>query len=195
MGGLLGLVGLGSVRGSQKTTPLEALEALESLDDSVFCTSAFSLEAKIELCDTPVECDFEMSEAAEGVAFCSTGRPMTGLEGTKGNVEDLGSEAAPPGLLSASVDVFHGRVEVFDNKGMVADVVGNLGMGSNVTEVVTGAASTFLLSTSSFSLGLGGGGGADFFLVGEVSLGFETSVVISAVALGVVSFLVTASAF
>ena len=174
MGGLLGLVGLGSVRGSQKTTPLEALEALESLDDSVFCTSAFSLEAKIELCDTPVECDFEMSEAAEGVAFCSTGRPMTGLEGTKGNVEDFGSEAVPPGLLSvASVDVFHGRVEVFDNKGMVADVVGNLGMGSNVTEVVTVAASTFLLSTSSFSLGLGGGGGADFFLVGEVSLAFE----------------------
>ena len=191
----MGLVGLGSVRGSQKTTPLEALEALdESLEFSVFCTSAFSLEAdKIELCDTPVECDFEMSEAAEGVAFCSTGRPMTGLEGTKGNVEDLGSEAAEPLDLLSSVDVFHGRVEVFDNKGMVAeDVGGNLGMESNVTEVVTFAASTFLrLSTSSFNLGLGGGGGggAFFFLVGEVSLGF----VISA-ALGVL-VLTTASAF
>ena len=187
MGGLFGLVGLGSVNGSQNTTPLEALEALESLE-SVLCTSAFSLVAKIELCETPVECDFEMSEAAEGVAFCSTGRPMTGLEGTRGSVEDLGNEAEA-GLLS-SVDEFHGRVEVFDNKGMVADVGGNL--VGNVTVEVVSVASIFLPSTSSFNLGLGGGGGgAFFFLVGEFSLGFKTSVILSA--LGVVSFLVTAS--
>jgi len=67
IGGLLGLVGLGSVKGSQKTTPLEALLGL--MTASLASEASFSLVAKIELCDTPVEWDFEMSEAAEGVAF------------------------------------------------------------------------------------------------------------------------------
>jgi len=36
IGGLLGLVGLGKVKGSQKTTPLEALlDSFVSLDDSL----------------------------------------------------------------------------------------------------------------------------------------------------------------
>ena len=70
IGGLLGLVGLGSVKGSQKTTPREALLGL-SLTASLASEAAtsFSLVAKIELCDTPVEWDFEINEAAEGVAF------------------------------------------------------------------------------------------------------------------------------
>ena len=70
IGGLLGLVGLGSVKGSQKTTPREALLGL-SLTASLASEAAtsFSLVAKIELCETPVEWDFEINEAAEGVAF------------------------------------------------------------------------------------------------------------------------------
>lgn len=71
IGGLLGLVGLGSVKGSQKTTPREALLGLSltaSLASEAEATS-FSLVAKIELCETPVEWDFEINEAAEGVAF------------------------------------------------------------------------------------------------------------------------------
>ena len=137
-----------------------------------------------------------MSEAAEGVAFCRTGRPITGLEGTKGNVEDLGSEA-PDGLFASSLlEEFQGNVLVFDNKGMALELVGN------VTDVVTGdltTASTFLLlSTSSFSLGLGGGGGgACFFLVGEVSdvgeLAALPTLLISALD-EVASFLVASSA-
>ena len=70
IGGLLGLVGLGSVKGSQKTTPREALLGLlitASLASEA--ATSFSLVAKIELCDTPVEWDFEINEAAEGVAF------------------------------------------------------------------------------------------------------------------------------
>lgn len=60
IGGLLGLVGLGSVKGSQKTTPREALfgfpfpfppASLASED----AKESFSLVDKIELCDTPVE--------------------------------------------------------------------------------------------------------------------------------------------
>ena len=47
----------------------------------------------MELCETPVEWDLEMSEAAEAVAVCSTGRLMTGREGTKGRVDDLGKVA------------------------------------------------------------------------------------------------------
>ena len=70
IGGLLGLVGLGSVKGSQKTTPREALLGL-SLTASLAseAVTSFSLVAKIELCETPVEWDFEINEAAEGVAF------------------------------------------------------------------------------------------------------------------------------
>ena len=60
-----------------------------------------------------------MSEAAEGVAFCSTGRPMTGLEGTKGSVEDLGKLVR----FSSVAELFHGSVLVFDKSGMVLDVV------------------------------------------------------------------------
>lgn len=55
MGGLFGLVGLGSVIGSQKTTPLEALSFLSGLD-------------RIELCETPVDGALEISDAADGVA-------------------------------------------------------------------------------------------------------------------------------
>ena len=71
IGGLLGLVGLGSVKGSQKTTPREALLGLPLITASLASEAAtsFSLVAKIELCETPVEWDFEINEAAEGVAF------------------------------------------------------------------------------------------------------------------------------
>ena len=134
-----------------------------------------------------------MSEAAEGVAFCRTGRPITGLEGTKGNVEDLGSEA-PDGLFASSLlEEFQGNVLVFDNKGMALELVGN------VTDVVTGdltTASTFLLlSTSSFSLGLGGGGGgACFFLVGEVSDVGELAALPTLLISALLSFLAASSA-
>ena len=58
MGGLLGLVGLGKVNGSQNTTPLE--------DD--LSPLLFPLPPKIELCETPVEGALSINEAAEGVA-------------------------------------------------------------------------------------------------------------------------------
>ena len=69
IGGLLGLVGLGSVKGSQKTTPREALLDLITASLASEAATSFSLVAKIELCETPVEWDFEINEAAEGVAF------------------------------------------------------------------------------------------------------------------------------
>ena len=69
IGGLLGLVGLGSVKGSQKTTPREALLGLITASLASEAVASFSLVAKIELCETPVEWDFEINEAAEGVAF------------------------------------------------------------------------------------------------------------------------------
>ena len=80
------MVGLGKVSGSQKTTPLDDLLGLTSA--VVLSTSLPT--ARMELCDTPVECDLEMRAEAVGVAVCKTGRPMTSFEGTKGNVEDLG---------------------------------------------------------------------------------------------------------
>ena len=116
------MVGLGNVKGSQKTTPLDARLGLEAA--STASGAAFSLHAKIELCETPVECDLDINEAAVGVAACKTGRPMTGLEGTSGKVEDLGNE----GFLTGSDDPEdvmppQGRVLVLDSRGMVVVTV------------------------------------------------------------------------
>jgi hypothetical protein len=60
IGGVLGLVGLGRVIGSQKTTPLD----IRSFDNR----SALLFPDKMELCETPVEGALEMSDAAEDVA-------------------------------------------------------------------------------------------------------------------------------
>ena len=75
----------------------------------------------IELCDTPVECDLEINEAASGVAICNTGLLITGLEGTMGKVEDL--DMPKPFLVEAELEeVGDGKVLVLDSKGIVADV-------------------------------------------------------------------------
>ena len=75
----------------------------------------------IELCDTPVECDLEINEAASGVAICNTGLLITGLEGTLGKVEDL--DMPKPFLVVAELEeVGDGKVLVLDSKGIVADV-------------------------------------------------------------------------
>ena len=60
IGGVFGLVGLGRVIGSQKTTPLDVRSFVKR--------SALLFPEKIELCETPVEGALEMSEAAEEVA-------------------------------------------------------------------------------------------------------------------------------
>ena len=116
MGGLLGLVGLGRVMGSQKTTPLEDL--------SFF--SGFSDLAKMELCDIPVLGAREISDAAEGVAVWKTGFPMTGLEGPaaaaaallasgfRGRVDDLGIWV----VLAAAAARLEGKVLVFVVEGL-----------------------------------------------------------------------------
>ena len=71
MGGVLGFVGLGSVKGSQKTTPFDDL--------SLAGLSFLLVPARMELCETPVEGAFEISEAAEEVAACRIGRLISGL--------------------------------------------------------------------------------------------------------------------
>ena len=117
----MGLVGLGRVKGSQKTTPLWPL----TLGNAQGWPSTLSFDnsfERIELCDTPVECDLEMRADAVGVAVCKTGLPMTSFEGTKGNVEDFGREGF--GFSSDGEVPPHGRVLVFDNKGIVCEVVG-----------------------------------------------------------------------
>ena len=88
---MLGLVGLGKVIGSQKTTPRE--------DRSFF--SGFSALARIELCEIPVLGALEISDAADGVAVWKTGFPMTGLDETL----PVGGGTSPG---------FRGRVEDFD---------------------------------------------------------------------------------
>ncbi len=60
IGGVLGLVGLGNVIGSQKTTPRD--------DRSRVRRSALLFPARMELWETPVEGAFEIKEAAEEVA-------------------------------------------------------------------------------------------------------------------------------
>ena len=111
----MGLVGLGKVNGSQKTTPLEA-----RLDLAVvlsMASMAFSLLTdRMELWLTPVECDLEISEAAVGVAVCRTGRPITGLEGTIGKVDDL---CIKDFLPWPSSPLPQGRVLVLDSSGIV----------------------------------------------------------------------------
>ena len=77
-----------------------------------------------------MECDFDIKEAASGVAVCSTGLLMTGLEGTKGRVEDLEMPMAFLRLDEASP---MGNVLVFDNNGIVVVVAGD-GVAA-VTEV------------------------------------------------------------
>ena len=121
------MVGLGKVKGSQKTTPLEVrLASLVSLLASGPSAPAMILSPlMIELCDTPVECDLEINEAASGVAVCNTGLLITGLEGTIGKVEDL--DMPKPFLgpeAEAELDVGDGKVLVLDSKGIVvADVI------------------------------------------------------------------------
>ena len=83
IGGLFGLVGLGSVNGSQKTTPLDDLSLLPAL----------LLPPNIELCETPVEGARSIREAADGVAVCKIGLLISGLEVcTVGKVDDLGKD-------------------------------------------------------------------------------------------------------
>ena len=156
----MGLVGLGKVSGSQKTTPLDDLLGLASA--VVLSTSLPT--ARMELCDTPVECDLEIRAEAVGVAVCKTGRPMTSFEGTRGNVEDLGRE----GFFSSEGEVPpQGRVLVFDNKGIVCDVVGGnvVVIGGNVADV-----GLLLLTFSCFpaepSIALGVSANLSSFLVG-----------------------------
>ena len=121
------MVGLGKVKGSQKTTPLEVrLASLVSLLASGQPSAPAMLilsPLMIELCDTPVECDLEINEAASGVAVCNTGLLITGLEGTIGKVEDL--DMPKPFLgPEAELDVGDGKVLVLDSKGIVvADVI------------------------------------------------------------------------
>jgi len=74
MGGLLGLVGLGRVIGSQNM----ALRPLSR--GGLNGSDSFSLVARIEDCETPVEGAFAISKAALGVAAWRTGRLITGLE-------------------------------------------------------------------------------------------------------------------
>ena len=69
-----------------------------------------------------------------GVAVCKTGLPMTSFEGTKGNVEDFGREGF--GFSSDGEVPPHGRVLVFDNKGIVCDVVGIDGVTDGNVDVV-----------------------------------------------------------
>ena len=134
IGGLLGLVGLGRVKGSQKTTPLDDLLALGNGQGWPSTLSFDNSFERIELWDTPVECDLEMRADAVGVAVCKTGLPMTSFEGTKGNVEDFGREGF--GFSSDGEVPPHGRVLVFDNKGMVCEVVGIDGVTDGNVDVV-----------------------------------------------------------
>ena len=67
----MGFVGLGSVKGSQKTTPLDVL-SLEGL-------SFLFVPDRMELCETPVEGAFEINEAAEDVAAWRIGLLIKGL--------------------------------------------------------------------------------------------------------------------
>ena len=203
----MGLVGLGRVKGSQKTTPLDDLLALGNAQGPSTLSFDNSFE-RIELWDTPVECDLEMRADAVGVAVCKTGLPMTSFEGTKGNVEDFGREGF--GFSSDGEVPPHGRVLVFDNKGMVCDVVGIDGVtDGNVdvvglllltfssqpllepTKVVAAALAAVLalpctsavdlssfLAVFNFSgLGLGGGGGPFLALTGDTSLAFASTLV------------------
>ena len=122
------MVGLGKVKGSQKTTPLEVrLASLVSLLASGQPSAPAMLilsPLMIELCDTPVECDLEINEAASGVAVCNTGLLITGLEGTIGKVEDLDMPKPFLGPEAAELDVGDGKVLVLDSKGIVvADVI------------------------------------------------------------------------
>ena len=129
----MGLVGLGRVKGSQKTTPLWPL----TLGNAQGWPSTLSFDnsfERIELWDTPVECDLEMRADAVGVAVCKTGLPMTSFEGTKGNVEDFGREGF--GFSSDGEVPPHGRVLVFDNKGIVCEVVGIDGVTDGNVDVV-----------------------------------------------------------
>ena len=73
----MGLVGLGRVKGSQKTTPLDDLLALGNAQGWPSTLSFDNSFERIELWDTPVECDLEMRADAVGVAVCKTGLPMT----------------------------------------------------------------------------------------------------------------------
>ena len=128
------MVGLGRVKGSQKTTPLDDLLALGNAQGWPSTLSFDNSFERIELCDTPVECDLEMRADAVGVAVCNTGLPMTSFEGTKGNVEDFGREGF--GFSSDGEVPPHGRVLVFDNKGIVCEVVGIDGVTDGNVDVV-----------------------------------------------------------
>ena len=108
MGGLLGFVGLGRVRGSQKTIRRGAPcllppDPADNMDDW----------------ETPVEGARSINDAADGVAVWKIGRLMLsgglGLPdtpGTWGRVDDLG-RVLPPEEGSPSLLAEGGRVDVF----------------------------------------------------------------------------------
>ena len=80
-----------------------------------------------------MECDFDIKEAASGVAVCSTGLLMTGLEGTKGRVEDL---EMPMDFLRLDEASPMGNVLVFDNNGIVVVVGEGVAAVTDVEGVV-----------------------------------------------------------
>lgn len=77
-----------------------------------------------------MECDFEINEAAEGVAVWKMGLPMTGLVGTRGKVDDF--DIMEVGFFSLPEVVLLGRVLVLESKGIVVAVV-VVGLGVGVT--------------------------------------------------------------
>jgi hypothetical protein len=109
MGGLLGLVGLGRVIGSQKTTPRELLSLLSGLSGRV---------ERIEYCETPVHGALLIKADAEGVAAWKTGLLISGLPlpfpaspppGSTGSVDDFDMCDTFPAALASEV----GSVDVF----------------------------------------------------------------------------------
>ena len=114
----------------------------------------------------------EIRLAAEGVAFCSTGREMTGREGTRGRVEDLGMEGF---LSSDGEEPERGRVLVLDSRGMVVAEVKVVFVGNKMVGelAVTEVGSSVLTATASVGLTsvLGLTSGTSFFVFKVVGLG------------------------
>ena len=113
MGGLLGLVGLGRVRGSQKTTPRDA-------------RSLVLVPDRMDDCDTPVDGALSINEAADGVAVCKMGLLICGLAwGTRGRVDDLGSGLGPP------LDRLEGKVVVLVSGMMLSSLISDRGFSGS----------------------------------------------------------------
>ena len=112
----------------------------------------------------------EIRLAAEGVAFCSTGREMTGREGTRGRVEDLGMEGF---LSSDGEEPERGRVLVLDSRGMVVAEVKVVFVGNKMVGelAVTEVGSSVLTATASVGLTSVLTSGTSFFVFNVVGLG------------------------